>query len=242
MKEYGKVRWILGCGLMAVLVWFLLWGDPWMDRAAPAFARMTEQTLIIDPGHGGEDGGAVSVSGKAESQINLAIACSLDQLMGFYGVPTVMTRTKDISIHDPTAETLREKKVSDLKNRVALINGIENATLISIHQNASPAPSHQGFQVFYGEQGLSRPLAQAVQETLTAVLAPEKERAPQAISASVYLMNHISCRAILVECGFLSNPEEDRLLQEPAYQRKLAMSLAASYLNTGSAQEGGAFV
>lgn len=242
MKGYRNIRWILGCGLMVVLAWFLFVGDPWIDRASPAFARLAEQTLIIDPGHGGEDGGAVSVTGKAESQINLAIACSLDHLMGFYGVPTVMTRTEDVSIHDPTAESLREKKVSDLKNRAALINGIENATLISIHQNASPVSSHRGFQVFYGEQGLSRPLAQAVQKTLTAVLEPEKERAPQAISASVYLMKHISCRAILVECGFLSNPEEDRLLQEPAYQRKLAMSLAASYLNTDSAQEEGAFV
>ena len=75
---------------------------------------MTQQTLIIDPGHGGEDGGAVSVSGKSESQINLAIALELDQLMGLYGVPTVMTRSTDVSIHDPEASTLRREKVSDL--------------------------------------------------------------------------------------------------------------------------------
>ena len=100
------------------------------DRSiTPVFARMTQQTLIIDPGHGGEDGGAVSGNGQAESQINLAIALELDQLMGFYGVPTVMTRNTDVSIHDADAKTLREKKVSDLHNRVALIERIPNATL-----------------------------------------------------------------------------------------------------------------
>lgn len=99
----------------------------------------------------GEDGGAVSISGQQESQINLAIALELDQLMGFYGVPTVMTRSSDVSIHDAQASTLREKKVSDLHNRVDRINQVENATVISIHQNASPNTSFQGIQVFYGE-------------------------------------------------------------------------------------------
>lgn len=215
---------------------------PWFQETLPAFARMTQQTLIIDPGHGGEDGGAVSASGQPESQINLAIALELDQLMGFYGVPTVMTRSTDVSIHDPEASTLREKKVSDLHNRVDLINSIENATLISIHQNSSPSPSHRGIQVFYGDEALSMPLAQQVQQTLTEVMAPEKKREAQHIASSVYLMNHISCRAILVECGFLSNPEEDRLLQERAYQMKLAMSLAACYITSGNAQEGESFV
>ena len=120
---------------------------------------------------------------------------------------------------------------------------MENATVISIHQNASPNTSFQGIQVFYGgDETLSRPLAQKVQETMIWALSPEKKRSVQRVDASVYLMNHIACRAILVECGFLSNPEEDRLLQEPAYQRKLAMVLASSYLTSGSAQEGESFV
>ena len=185
----------------------------------------------------------MSISGQQESQINLAIALELDQLMGFYGVPTVMTRSSDVSIHDAQASTLREKKVSDLHNRVDRINQVENATVISIHQNASPNTSFQGIQVFYGgDETLSRPLAQKVQETMIWALSPEKKRSVQRVDASVYLMNHIACRAILVECGFLSNPEEDRLLQEPAYQRKLAMVLASSYLTSGSAQEGESFV
>lgn len=235
-KGLGCLTLLLAIGGLLV---FGFWGEP----NIPAFARMTQQTLVIDPGHGGEDGGAVSISGQQESQINLAIALELDQLMGFYGVPTVMTRSSDVSIHDAQASTLREKKVSDLHNRVDRINQVENATVISIHQNASPNTSFQGIQVFYGgDETLSRPLAQKVQETMIWALSPEKKRSVQRVDTSVYLMNHIACRAILVECGFLSNPEEDRLLQEPAYQRKLAMVLASSYLTSGSAQEGESFV
>ena len=204
-----RITW---CGLLlTALAVVVLAQGTWLEKADPTFARMTQQTLIIDPGHGGEDGGAVSVSGKSESQINLA-------------------------------STLREKKVSDLHNRVALINQVENATLISIHQNSSPSPSHRGIQVFYGDEALSLPLAQAIQQTMLEVLSPEKKRAPQHIASSVYLMNHISCRAVLVECGFLSNAEEDRLLQEPAYQMKLAITMAACYLSSGSSQEGESFV
>ena len=177
-----------------------------------------------------------------ESGINLAIVQKLDQLLGLYGEAPLLLRSEDISLHDDSAQTLREKKVSDLHNRVALINQVENATLISIHQNSSPSPSHRGIQVFYGDEALSLPLAQAIQQTMLEVLSPEKKRAPQHIASSVYLMNHISCRAVLVECGFLSNAEEDRLLQEPAYQMKMAITMAACYLSSGSSQEGESFV
>lgn len=229
-------RWyaLLLAGLVAVA--FVL--PPWFNRTEPAFTRLPEQTLIIDPGHGGEDGGAVSVSGEKESGINLAIARQMDQLMGFYGVRVLMTREDDVSIHSSGAKTLREKKVSDLHNRVDLINGVENGTLISIHQNSFPGKRSRGTHVFYADETLSRPLAQRVQNTVRETLDPENNRAPQRISDSVYLMNHISCRAILVECGFLSNPEEDRMLQDPVYQHKLAMILAACYLAEGDTQEG----
>ena len=130
------------------------------------------------------------------------------------------------------------KKASDLHNRVDLINQIPNATLLSIHQNASPNTSYKGLQVFYANESLSLPLAQAMQKSLNDVLAPEKRRTPQKISASVYLMNHISCCAVLVECGFLSNPEEVALLQQRAYQMKLAMTMGACYLTSETLHEG----
>jgi N-acetylmuramoyl-L-alanine amidase len=193
-------------------------------------ARAAGETVVIDAGHGGEDGGAVTSSGVPESGINLAIALRLDSLLGFYGVQTKVLRTTDISLHDSTAKTLREKKVSDLHNRVATIEATENATLISIHQNKFQSARYHGAQVFYTNEELSLPFAALTQNILKEALDPANTRVPAQIPDNVYLMNHITCRAILVECGFLSNPEEARKLQTPAYQEKIAVALAGSFL------------
>lgn len=238
MNRYMIRRVRLGLILLAALAVVYVVQQVHPGETVPVFARMPEQVLIIDPGHGGEDGGAVSVFGQKESDLNLAIALQLDQLMGFYGVQTLLTRTEDVSIHDPTAVTIREKKVSDIHNRTALVNQAEQATLVSIHQNAYPDPKYHGTQVFYGKQTLSRPLAQGIQELVRQTLDPSNERSPQQVPDGVYLMNHISCRAVLVECGFLSNPEEDVRLRDESYQRKLAMVLGAGYLQFGDTQEG----
>ena len=200
-------------------------------------ARFDVETVIIDAGHGGEDGGAVSVTGVPESGINLSIAKKLDLLFGLYGVRTDLIRTEDISLHDSSAETLREKKSSDLHNRVARIEAVENATLISIHQNIYQSAQYHGAQVFYANSETSLPLAQAVQDALMLV-DPDNTRKPAKISENVYLMNHVTCRAILVECGFLSNPEEDLLLQSPEYQLKLAWALCGAYLEYQDSQQG----
>ncbi len=186
--------------------------------------------MVIDAGHGGEDGGAVSISGVPESGINLAIALKLDHLMGLYGVETRVLRTSDISLHDSSAATLREKKVSDLHNRVAMIEETQNATLVSIHQNTFSSAKYHGAQVFYANGELSQSLAKLTQETLRLTLDLSNTRVPAKIPDTVYLMNHISCRAILVECGFLSNAEEDLKLQSSTYQTKIASALAGAYL------------
>lgn len=201
-------------------------------QAAPVFsaARAAGETVVIDAGHGGEDGGAVTSTGVPESGMNLAIALRLDSLLGLYGVQTKVLRTTDISLHDSSSKTLREKKVSDLHNRVAIIEATENATLISIHQNKFQGARHHGAQVFYTNEALSLPFAALTQSVLRDTLDPANTRAPAKIPDNVYLMSHITCRAILVECGFLSNPEEARRLQTPAYQEKIAVALAGSFL------------
>lgn len=188
------------------------------------------QTVVIDAGHGGVDGGAVSASGAIESQLNLTIAQRLDLIMGLYGVNTVMLRNSDISLHDPAALTIHEKKVSDLHNRVKIIESIYDPIVISIHQNTFPDKKYRGAQVFFANGELSLPLAQITQDALRNTLDPKNTRKPAAIPSSVYLMNHISCKAILVECGFLSNPEEDILLQSADYQTKLAAAIAGAYI------------
>lgn len=216
----------------AVLSFFLLVGHvydvlPSQETVSTASAR---PTLIVDAGHGGEDGGAVSLTGALESQINLAVALRLDGILGLYGVPAVLLRDKDVSLHDSEAQTLRQKKVSDLHNRVAAVNGYGNAVLLSIHQNSYPDGRYSGAQVFYSPTEGSRELAQCLQERLRLTLDPNNGRLEKQIPDTIYLMNHISCPAVLVECGFLTNPREEALLRDDAYQTKLAAALAGGYL------------
>lgn len=225
------LSWILVAALAATTVYYLI-PDMTAGKGTYAFAsaRCAGQTLIVDAGHGGEDGGAVSLTGVPESGINLAVALKLDGVLGLYGVVPVLLRRTDISLHDDSAVTLREKKVSDLHNRVATIEGTDGAVLISIHQNTFQNAAYHGAQVFYSNEAGSLPLAQLTQELLRQTLDPENKRVPAKIPDTVYLMNHISCPAILVECGFLSNPEEEELLCSENYQRKIAAALAASWL------------
>ena len=188
-------------------------------------------TLILDAGHGGEDGGASSASGHKESDINLSIVLKLEALMAFLGTDTVLTRSEDISIHDSGCNTLREKKVSDLKNRVSLIQNTPNAMLISVHQNTFTDSRYQGAQVFYGIGDLSSQWGSFTQDLIRTVLDPGNNRKAALIPEHVYLFSHIDCPAILVECGFLSNGEEASLLLTDVYQRKLAMTLAGAFLH-----------
>ena len=192
-----------------------------VTRAAP---------LILDAGHGGEDGGAVSVTGVPESRVNLEIVQKLRDTLALYGVDPVVLREEDVSLHDPEASTLREKKRSDLKNRVRAVEAVEGGTLLSIHQNSYPGSQYRGAQVFYAPTGGSRELAELLQAALREELQPDNGRKAKPIPESVYLMNHVSCPAVLVECGFLTNPEEEALLRDGGYQKQLAAVLAGAWL------------
>jgi len=221
----------LAAAVVFILIFYFLWKTmPPPEQPVFAPQRYEGSVLVIDAGHGGEDGGAVSLSGISESTINLAIALKLDQILGLYGAPVVMLRTEDRSLHSSDAESIREKKVSDLHNRVEAINAIDNAILISIHQNSFPQPQYYGSQVFFSPTQGSSDFALLVQETLRSTLDPKNRRTATQIPDSVYLMNRITCPAVLVECGFLSNPAEDQLLQTPEYQLMVALGLTGAYL------------
>lgn len=188
-------------------------------------------TLILDAGHGGEDGGASTASGEKESNINLAIVLKTKALMAFLGVEPQLTRDTDISIHSDGAETIRQKKVSDLKNRVAMVESISNAILISVHQNHFTDSRYSGFQVFYNNGDANQQWGENTQAVLQQVLNPGNDRKAKPIPDGIYLFDHISCPAILVECGFLSNAEEAALLSTDVYQRKITIALAGAYFN-----------
>ena len=216
-------------GLSAVL---------WHGNAAftAAFAPGEEgasPVVVVDAGHGGEDGGAVAADGTVESGLNLAIARRVRDLLTFAGVPTTVTREGDAAIYDPGSATLREKKVSDLHNRVALVNELPGAVLLSIHQNSLPSsPSTRGAQVFWNRQEGAEELASSIQESLNGAVNAGHEKKAAQVPSSVYLMKEITAPGVLVECGFLSNAAETEQLKDPAYQTKLAAAIAAGVLNS----------
>ena len=185
-----------------------------------------EHIILIDPGHGGEDGGATSISGKLESAYNLEISLGLRDLLHLLGFKTKMIRTQDESVYTQ-GQTIAEKKVSDLKNRVNMVNNEENPILISIHQNTFSDSRYHGAQVFYGPKGESKTLAEALQRAFCQTVNPGSNRAIKKADG-IYLMQHIDCTGVLIECGFLSNPQEDALLQTKTYQQKLNCVIAGT--------------
>lgn len=221
--------------LLLGIAGYLLSAIPAAEASAPW--SIQEIVYVIDPGHGGEDGGAVAEDNTVESGINLEISLRLRDILQFCGCHCCMTREEDISIYSPGCETLRQKKVSDLQNRAALVNAQEGAILVSIHQNSLPSsPGVRGAQVFYNQAEGAESMALTLQERLNQAANPEKERTACRISESIYLMNHVTAPAALIECGFLSHAEETQQLKTPEYQKTLAAAIAAGLLQ--SAGEG----
>ncbi len=183
-------------------------------------------TFVIDPGHGGIDGGAVSCTGKAESHLNLQIAFRLRDLLHLLGFETVMTRTTDTSIHTE-GKTISAQKLSDLKERVRIVNETENAILLSIHQNFYPDSRYSGAQIFYNSTEGAKELAYDLQNAMIETVNKGSHRASKPVDG-IYLMEHIQRPGLLVECGFLSNPEEERKLQTSDYQKKLCCVIVAT--------------
>ncbi len=187
-----------------------------------------EAVLVIDPGHGGMDGGAVAADGTVEAGINLAVGLQMEALSELLGREVLLTRREDVSLHDEAAGSVRQKKVSDLRNRADLANSVPGAVLISIHQNSLPeAKTVHGAQAFYNPAGEA--LAQGVQAALNTAIN-DRPKEPKAAGSGIYLLEHTQIPAVLVECGFLSNPDETALLNTEAYQTRLAVTILASVL------------
>lgn len=221
-------------GLTYVLVVsFFLGATWWGSRAVSVISQRLpverSRTIIIDPGHGGEDGGAVSCTGVKESGINLDIALKLNDLLHLLGHRTRMIRTTDISVYT-AGTTLAQKKVSDLRERVRIVSETEDPILISIHQNTFSDARYSGAQIFHNGAGESMALANALQDGFSSTLNPGSKRAVKK-AEGVYLMENIHCTAILAECGFLSNPTEEAKLRKADHQQKIAAVIACTLGN-----------
>ncbi len=192
-------------------------------------------TVVLDAGHGGEDGGAVSESGIAEKDVNLAIAMQLKALLEANGIRVVMTRETDVLLYDRNVDYRGRKKALDLAARRRIGEETENSIFVSIHLNAYPQSQYRGLQVWYSPNNeRSRVLAESIQTTVQNTLQPENDRRIKQATSSIYLLHHLTTPAVLVECGFLSNPEEAELLASEEYQHQLALTLFAAILNYAS--------
>ena len=222
-------KWVLGYALIMALT---LLAAHWGSRTVTVFTESSpperSHIVIVDPGHGGVDGGATSCTGVLESRFNLEIGLRLRDLLEFLGHRTVIIRTEDISVYTK-GETIAQKKVSDLKERVRICNETDGALLLSIHQNTFSNSRYKGAQVFYGNGEESRLLAEKLQTQLIRCLNPDSNRKAKRASG-IYLMEHIQCPGILIECGFLSNHEEEAKLRDPEYQKKLCCIIASEVI------------
>lgn len=197
-----------------------------MDALATAQMGSSRPVVVIDPGHGGADGGAVGVGGVSEKDINLTISHKLRSLFELGGFEVIMTRESDVSIHDEGITTLRKQKTSDLHNRLELAQGRPGALFISIHQNKFTVGKYWGAQVFYGPLNPgSRELAQQIQSGIKDGLQQDNTREIKQGDKNLFLIYNLECPAVLVECGFLSNAAESAKLQEPDYQDALAFCI-----------------
>ena len=225
MKKTVKTFLIYGL-MAAAFVLCVLMGNEAVTTLAENSPVQQQVCIVIDPGHGGEDGGAVSCSGIPESSYNLEISQRLNALLNLLGYHTEMIRKSDISVYTK-GETLAQKKASDLKERVNRINVLDQAVLLSIHQNHYPDERYSGAQVFYANTERSSELAQHLQAAFVSTLNPGSHR--QAKKASgIYIMEHIRCPGVLIECGFLSNHAEEAKLRDPEYQKKLCCVIASA--------------
>ncbi|MBQ9347199.1 MAG: N-acetylmuramoyl-L-alanine amidase [Oscillibacter sp.] len=207
---------------------------PRPDGPVPAFfpaAGPVPATVVLDPGHGGEDGGASAQDGTKESGINLEISLRLQDMLYLMGQPAILTRRSDAALGDPELETIRQRKASDIRRRVELVNSTPGAVLVSIHQNSLPSsPVTRGAQVFWNRQAGGQDLAEAMQSALNEVVNAGNAKRAREMDSTVYLMRHAEVPAALAECGFLSNREEAALLQTADHQREIAAAVAAGIL------------
>ena len=233
---------LLAATLLLIGIAYLLGGSPagrprgTVYTNAPADERATAfSVVVIDAGHGGEDGGASSAAGLLEKDVNLSVSFALRDLFEAAGIPVIMTRTEDTLLYDRSVDFKGRKKSLDLAARRIIAektaeaaDEVEGTSLfISIHMNAFPAPQYSGMQVWYGVGALRSAEVAAAIQSASLSLMPNNHRKIKAAGSNIYLLDRIKSLAVLVECGFLSNPDEAELLSKEDYQRAVAAVIFA---------------
>lgn len=193
---------------------------------ADNYQRGDTLSVIVDAGHGLPDGGAVGVSGSIEQEINLDIALKLQEVLEAKGVRVIMTRADENGLWDDEDDSIRQKKVSDMNNRLDIMKKSHANLFISIHMNSFPNHAASGLRIFYAPNHTEiKPLAENIQVRMGDITGASINIVKSA-DKSLFLMKNPPIPAILVECGFLSNPNEEKKLQEEEYQARLAWAIA----------------
>lgn len=207
------------------------------NKAEPIYLPITNKVIGIDPGHGGVDPGAVSKNGIKEDDINLKIALKLKRFIEHSGGIAIMTRDTDKGLYSSEAKTLRQMKSEDLKKRKEIIENSNCEMFVTIHLNSFTRSKYYGAQTFYNEEfEESKKLAYIIQDELKNILDKDNYRQPTHRD-DVYLLKDMKIPSVLIEAGFLSNPEEENLLDTTEYQEKIAWSIYAGIMKYFSQKE-----
>ncbi|MDD9272080.1 N-acetylmuramoyl-L-alanine amidase CwlD [Paenibacillus sp. GCM10023248] len=236
---HSSLKLALSVMLVALVVFIYAYELPatktWSDWQLP----LSGKTIALDAGHGGPDGGASSREGVIEKDINLAITLQLRDYLQQAGAIVVMTRETDTDLAEPGTKGYSKRKTEDLHNRADLIDEKNADMFLSVHLNSIPSPRWKGAQTFYY---LNNPnnsnLATLIQEELKKNLE-NTDRVAKPADRTVYLLKTLKMPSALIEVGFLSNPEEARLLADEKYQRKVAASIYQGVLRFYSGEKVG---
>lgn len=229
--KHGEARFLSCMYVLSLSLLMLFAFNGLRETAAVSAIETVHPVVILDAGHGGADGGASGTDGTKESTLNLEITLKTDAVLGLLGEKTILVREMDTDLSSEDAASISQKKVSDIRNRVALANENPDGILVSIHCNTYSESKYRGAQVFYNSQSDSKLLAQNLQDSIRLNVDSTNLRQPKQISPSVYLMKHVDIPGVLVECGFLTNPEELSNLKSQDYQKQLAVSIAVTISN-----------
>ncbi len=229
LRLLKKFRYYIAAFIAVLLLYPLLKTEA-VSTVKAGFVIKPKRVLVIDPGHGGEDGGAISITGAVESELNLDISKRLDLIMGLCGVPVVMTRDSEEISYPSDLKTVRSRKNFDMQRRSEIVNSLESPVLLSIHQNNFPGKQPFGAQVFFGSKGDSKALGEYIQSLLVKTLNLKNKRTAEEVSDNIFLLKSVGCSSVLIECAFLSNPAEDALLKTDEYKLRISWAIASAYL------------
>lgn len=229
MKK-DKAVYLLIIGLFVVYVLLIVIAFYNIDNyAAVNSSDINDVTIVLDAGHGGEDGGAVA-NGVIEKDINLSITNKLSDIFKSFGFNVITTRATDTSVNTE-GYSLRERKVSDMKNRLELFNKNKNNIVISIHQNKFTQESYSGAQIFYSPDNTeSADLSECIRKNIIELIQPENNRECKKATRDIYLLYNAKVPAVIVECGFISNVNEAARLKDNDYQNKIAFAVFSGFM------------